>query len=303
MIRYFSRRTKAVQIEKVYGNTLVDLAYKNSFGLFLTNTFLPKKILSKLMGAYQNSPFSIRAIKDFVSAYEIDLNEYEDTKYSSFNDFFIRKFKKGARSFSTDENIFCAGAEARYLAVENIQLETQFPVKKIEINLTELLGSEKIAREFIGGTLIIARLCPVDYHRYHFPISGEIIYSKEIHGGLHSVNPVALAAIPKVLFQNERHVAILKNELFGKVAMIEVGALGVGKIIQSHQGQKFEKGQEKGYFLFGGSTVIWVLQSNSLQLDADLALNSVQGLETWIPLGDRLGERNKGASRTGATNY
>ena len=155
---------------------------------------------------------------------------------------------------------------------------------------------EELAEKFEGGTLIVARLCPVDYHRFHFPVSGELVRHYRVSGALHSVNPIAFESAPQVFLKNERQIAILENQAFGTVAMIEVGALGVGKIVQSAYSNrgalplKFDKGQEKGYFLFGGSTVIWLLEKNKLTLSPDLAQNSAQGLETWIPLGEPLGE-------------
>ena len=249
------------------------------------------------MGHYQDSKKSLKGLPQFIAQYEINMADYAVESYRSFNEFFIRKFKPGVREFNPAAQVFCAGAEARYLAVENISEDTRFPVKGIQIKLSELLGGKELAQEFIGGTLLIARLCPVDYHRFHFPVAGELISARTIHGSYHSVNPVALEIDPEILFKNERQVAILQNSVFGKVAMIEVGALGVGKIVQTAYGEnpsfpvKFDKGQEKGYFLFGGSTVIWILPPGMLQLDADVVQNSAQGIEIWVPLGDRLGER------------
>ena len=149
--------------------------------------------------------------------------------------------------------------------------------------------------------MIIARLCPVDYHRFHFPCDGEAVKQYRVEGLLHSVNPVALSVEPEIFLVNERQVCIFKNSLAGNVAMIEVGALGVGKIVQSYTGTKFVKGDEKGYFLFGGSTVIWVLKKGSFTLAQDLSTNSISNeeiLETWIPLGDKLGEFRSDSSRT-----
>ena len=298
MIQFFNRKTQKLETEKVYGDAFVKFLYQNPIGLVLTKTLFPKKTISKAMGLYQDTKASAKAIPEFIKLYEIPMSEYEEQTYTSFNDFFIRKFRPGKRCFIADEDVFCAGAEARYLAVENLTAETRFPVKGIEINLAELLGPAVDAKDFLGGTLIIARLCPVDYHRFHFPVSGEQISFQELAGELDSVNPVALESLPKVLFKNERHVAIFENPVFGKIAMIEVGAMGVGRIIQEGLAQekqlKFDKGQEKGYFLFGGSTVIWVVQPERLQLDADLVRNSGQGIETWIPLGDRLGGKKTG---------
>ena len=299
MIKYFNRVTKQLEVEKVYGSDFLEWAYEGRLGFALTERFFSKKWLSLLMGAYESSSLSKNKIPGFVERYQIPMQDYEDANYQSFNDFFIRKFRAGKRPFAASPTAFCAGAEARYLAFENLTAQTKVTVKGIEIDLKQLIGDKDVGEEFEGGTLIIARLCPVDYHRFHFPIKGEISHAYRVAGALHSVNPVALGAKPDVFLINERQVAILESETFGKVAMIEVGALGVGKIIQSAYSPngrypvKFDKGQEKGYFLFGGSTVIWVLQKGQLTLSEDLATNSRNGIETWIPLGDLLGESGR----------
>jgi phosphatidylserine decarboxylase len=299
MIKYFNRVSKQIEIEKVYGSDFLEWAYESRLGFALTERLFSKKWLSLLMGAYESSSLSKNKIPAFIARYQIPMSEYVNATYSSFNDFFIRQFKPGKRVFVAASSVFCAGAEARYLAFENLTAETTVTVKGISINLKQLIGDEELGEAFEGGTLIIARLCPVDYHRFHFPISGKITRAYRVAGDLHSVNPVALTAKPDVFLINERQVSILENDTFGKVAMIEVGALGVGKIIQSSfslNGSfpvKFDKGQEKGYFLFGGSTVIWVLQQNRLILSEDLKTQSRNGIETWIPLGDALGESGR----------
>ena len=303
MIRFHNRVSNRVENEKVYGSQYVDLAYQNAFGLFLTKNFFTKPWLSKIMGAYEDSNASVSRIQPFIAQYEIKMEDYEPQEFKSFNQFFIRKFRQGSRPFNPSPKIFCAGAEARYLAFENITANSRVTVKGIDLSISELFGNTKeanaLAQEFDGGTVIIARLCPVDYHRFHFPCDGQVIHQYTVDGLLHSVNPVALSVCPDVFLVNERQVCILHNHSLGNVAMIEVGALGVGKIIQSYSkqssfvGTKFDKGDEKGYFLFGGSTVIWVLKKGAITLAQDLSTNSSNNkdvLETWIPLGDKLGE-------------
>jgi phosphatidylserine decarboxylase len=309
MIRYHNRNSNRVEIEKVYGGQFVDLAYKNPIGFFLTKTLFAKPWLSKIIGAYEDSKSSVSRIAPFIEQYEINMGDYEAQDFQSFNEFFIRKFKTGNRPFNSSNDVFCAGAEARYLAFENITANSRVKVKGIDISISELFGHTKeahaLAQEFDGGTVIIARLCPVDYHRFHFPCSGTVTHQYRVEGLLHSVNPAALSVEPAVFLQNERQVCIMKNDTFGNVAMIEVGALGVGKIVQSYAesnyvGSSFEKGDEKGYFLFGGSTVIWVLKKNTFELAHDLATNSTSNeeiIETWIPLGDKLGELRREVRR------
>jgi phosphatidylserine decarboxylase len=136
--------------------------------------------------------------------------------------------------------------------------------------------------------LLLARLCPVDYHRFHFPDNGQVVEDYRIHGLFHSVNPLALKVKPDIFIQNERHVTILDTENFGKLAYIEVGAICVGKIIQStklHPSKTFSRGDEKGYFLFGGSTVIVLGEKGKWKPSVDIVDNTHQGIETYLHLG------------------
>ncbi len=296
MIRYYHRTHQRVETEKVYGGAWLHWAYGTRTGRLLTEQIFSRRWVSKLFGAFEDSVLSRSKIDDFIRRYEIPMEEFEEAPYSTFNEFFIRRFKPGLRPFEKNSGIFCAGAEARYLAFENLKGSQVFPVKGIEIDLEVLLNDRDIAREFEGGSLLLARLCPVDYHRFHFPFEGTLTHFSRISGDYHSVNPAAFEAEPKVFLKNERQVSILEHSRFGRVAMIEVGALGVGKIVQSafpiplKSAVKFDRGAEKGYFLFGGSTVIWLVQKGKLKLSADLVENSARNLETWVPLGQALGE-------------
>jgi phosphatidylserine decarboxylase len=297
VIPYFNRVTQKIENEQVYGSAWLEWAYRNRFGHFLTDAVFSRRFVSQLFGMFEDSPLSRSKILTFVRQYGIQMEDFESRDYRNFNEFFIRKFKPGVRPFANTPGVFCAGAEARYLVFEDLKPRQKFKVKGIEIDLVELLGDSSLAPEFEGGSLILARLCPVDYHRFHFPFTGRLLRHQQVKGRYHSVNPVAFSMEPRVFLENERQVAILENSHFGNVAMIEVGALGVGKIVQSAWSDdtplpfEFEKGQEKGYFLFGGSTVIWLVQKQKIRLSDDLLKNSRIGLETWIPLGQPLGER------------
>ncbi len=173
MIQYFNRKSQRLETEKVYGTAFLELAYKNKIGYFFTDQLLPKKVLSKIMGAIENTRWSAKKIPNFVKAYDIDMSLYEEKEFRTFNEFFVRQFKKGMRPFNQDTSVFCAGAEARYLGFQNLPSEKKLKVKEIDVGLSQLFGGgsrgENLAKEFEGGTVIIARLCPVDYHRYHFP--------------------------------------------------------------------------------------------------------------------------------------
>jgi phosphatidylserine decarboxylase len=166
-----------------------------------------------------------------------------------------------------------------------------FYVKGAKFTLTELLGDAALAGRFAGGAMLISRLCPVDYHRFHFPVSGTPGEPRLINGWLYSVSPVALRRNLRYLVQNKRELTLIESPQFGTVAMLEVGATNVGAIRQSHPpGRPAEKGAEKGLFAFGGSCVITLFQAGRIRFDADIVEQSGQCRETYARMGDRLGE-------------
>ena len=286
-LRIYDRQGGKTTEEKIYGEAGMRFLYENFFGRTLESTFLSHAWFSKLYGAYQNSGLSSGKIPQFIQDFKIPMGDYEPGPFASFNDFFIRKFVSGKRSFETAANRFSAPAEGRYLAFPRIDAATPLPVKGATLNGPALLGSSPEMRRFDGGPGFIARLCPVDYHRFHFPDSGKIVSEKRIAGPLHSVNPVALAVRGDLLFRNERVVTVLETENFGAIAYVEVGAICVGKIVQNYGGRaRFERGEEKGYFLFGGSTVIVIGEPGKFTMDPDLVASSREGTECLIRLGE-----------------
>jgi len=288
-ITVFDRKKNAYFSEKVLGEGPMRFLYESLLG----KAFLPaliQKPFSVLYGTFQNSFLSRKSIPPFIQEFCIPMEEFENQHYRNFNDFFIRKFKPGMRTFSEDLHEFPAFAEGRYFAFDAITDDTRLPVKGITLNISALLGDSPLLKSFHGGPGWIARLCPVDYHRFHFPDSGRVLYSAEKTGPLHSVNPIAMAHHPDVLFTNERHVQVLETDHFGKIAYVEVGALGVGKIKQSFDATvNFKKGEEKGYFLFGGSTVIVICEPGKVKIDPELLEKTKEGIESLIRLGEPIG--------------
>jgi phosphatidylserine decarboxylase len=157
--------------------------------------------------------------------------------------------------------------------------------------LGELLGDETLAKKFAGGAMLISRLCPVDYHRFHFPVSGVPNEPRLINGWLYSVSPVALRRNVRYLVENKRELTLVESPEFGTVAVLEVGATNVGSITQSFvPGRTMAKGDEKGLFAFGGSCVITLFQRGRIRFDTDLLSSSEQHVELYAKMGDRLGE-------------
>ncbi len=293
-VLFYDRQSKSVQTEVIYGETLMRYLYETGPGAKLVDWFFSKHFVSRLYGHYQDSGLSRSKIKAFVRDFEIQMQEYEETRYSSFNDFFIRKFRPGARVFA-GAGAMPAFAEARYLAFDQIRAEQSFPVKGAYLTAEALLGGAEKARPFQDGPLLLARLCPTDYHRFHYPDEGTVEDHYRIGGALHSVNPLALAARGDILATNERQVTILNTQRFGKLAYIEVGALCVGKIVQTHltsgkPSSTFRRGEEKGYFLFGASTVIVIGEAGRWRPDLDLLEQTQQKRETLVRLGEQVAQ-------------
>mgnify|MGYP003952948819 CR=1 FL=1 len=296
-IKYYNREKKTTEIEKVYGDSGIKWLYRSFLGKCLSKVLI-KPMPSRIYGKYQNSPLSQRKIGTFIENFDIDLSEFipetgcsQDAPYSNFNSFFIRKFKTGKREFVGNKNILGAPCEARYFAYHSIDEDQEIPVKGKYLNARSILKDDRWEQVFKDGPVLLARLCPVDYHRFHFPDNGKLIDYYNISGKLHSVNPLALKTKGDIFATNEREISILQTENFGKIGYVEVGAMMVGKIVQSFEKDTFQKGEEKGYFLFGGSTVIVFGEKGKWIPDADILENTSKGIETFIKLGRSTGTK------------
>jgi len=299
-IKLFNRYTQNEEVELVYGQESIEFAYNSLLGKALAPV-IGSRLLSQIYGSFQDKESSRKKVPQFLKDFHINTSDYENgsienvefkDSFKNFNEFFIRKFKEGRREFIQDTNLLSAFAEARYYGYEKLTEDFRAPVKGYELSAEKLLENKTLAKDFMGGPVMIARLCPVDYHRYHYPDSGVTSKNYLIKGDFHSVNPLALLHRKDIFVKNERRVSILETENFGKMAYIEVGATCVGKIIQSFDESKpFKRGDEKGYFLFGGSTVIVLGEAGKWSPSSDILLNTKKGIETYIHLGDEVGAK------------
>lgn len=298
-INFYNRLTQSIEREKVYGDKMVEWLYQSNSGKVLSHLICQAPI-SKLYGALQDTTWSKSKIAPFIENYNIPMGDYlpeqqnSESPYSSFNQFFIRRFKDGKRTFVSAPDELAAFSEARYFGYTSVGDEESIPVKGAYLKPKQLISNAKWEETFHDGPLLLARLCPVDYHRFHYPDDGVILDDYRVEGLLHSVNPVALKAKQDILITNERHVTIIETENFGKLAYIEVGAICVGKIVQSQKlvkGDSFKRGQEKGYFLFGGSTVIVVGEKGKWIPSQDIQEYTKKGIETYLHLGMSVAKR------------
>jgi phosphatidylserine decarboxylase len=299
-IRYIDRTTRKEEVEQVYGKVFLDILYgHNPFHRILSAVLLPLSkisLFSQLYGAFQKSCFSRYKIRPFIDAFRVDETEFLDpvSSYRSFNDFFIRKLKPSARPLAHGSDVAVLPADGRYLVYQNIEQANGFLVKGHKFSLRELLKSDQLAKRYAQGAMVIARLCPTDYHRFHFPCSCEPEKAQLINGPLYSVNPIALKQNIDILSQNKRVITQLNTKQFGTVLYIEVGATNVGSIVQTYTpNEHYDKGDEKGYFSFGGSCLILLFEPSRIQLDQDLIEVSERKLETRGLLGQPLGRAIK----------
>ncbi len=296
-ITFLDRNTQREEKEKVYGRFFLEMLYGEGFLLRLCSFFLLPLFsripcLSKLYGFFQKSAISRFKIKPFIRAYHIDASEFLDPvdAFASFNDFFIRHLKSECRPIANDHNVAIFPADARYLVFQNIEKAEGFWVKGKKFSLKDLLQDEELAAQYTQGAMMIARLCPVDYHRFHFPCQCTPGKARLIHGPLFSVNPIALMRNIKILSENKRMITSLETQNFGKVQYIEVGATYVGSIYQTHvPGKSYAKGEEKGYFSFGGSCLILLFEPGKIAFDRDLIDSSMKKMEVRGLLGQSLG--------------
>lgn len=288
-IEYFNREKNQLEIEKVMAGNSLEWLYSSALGQCML-PLLTKRVVSSLSGWWHNQPGSRNKIPEFIKDFNIAIDDFipesqGEIPYSTFNKFFIRNYKEGVRPFVTDEKVMPAFCEARYFGTERVTDNMRFPVKGQHLKASELLGHSTWSSTFEDGPLMIARLCPVDYHWFHFPDQGKLIDYNVIPGAFHSVSPLALKNKSDVFCINERQVSILETKNFGKLAYIEVGAMCVGRIVQTHVRPEFKRGEAKGHFLFGGSTVILLGEKGAWKPSSDIIHYS--GLEKEVLL--RLG--------------
>lgn len=294
MIQIYNRNTKSYETELVAGKKYIEWTYESPIGKGITELIAKRKIFSKLYGKYCDTKLSSKKIPAFVDEFNIDMNlAKKDIKdFTSFNDFFTRELISEARPITNDPDILISPGDGRLTAYENIDLDNIVQIKGLTYSLRELIKDDSIASKYENGTCIILRLCPTDYHRFHFVDSGTIGPNHAIKGSYYSVNPIALKNIPKLFCENKREWSILRSDNFGDVLTIEVGATCVGSIIQTYSpNSKVNRGDEKGYFKFGGSTTILFLKKGVAKIDEDIIHQTKLGFECAVKLGEHIGHK------------
>ncbi len=262
--------------------------YKTAPGRLLLQ-FLTWRPFSVFVGKFLDSPLSVPLIHPFVKKNHIELKECEQTDFRSFNDCFTRKLKPEKRPVDRRASSLVAPCDGM-LSVWEIRQTTVLPIKQSRYTVEALLQNTALAKEFEGGTCLVYRLCVQHYHRYFYLDDGWKEDNIFIPGVLHTVRPIALREIP-VFTENCREYTLMHTAHFGKVVQVEVGAMLVGKIRNYHRRYSFSRGEEKGCFLYGGSTIIVLLQKNRVNIFPDIRKASLEGREVPVRLGQAVGEK------------
>lgn len=250
--------------------------------------FITRPGFSRKCAGLLESRYSKLYIKRFIKRNDIDMSEYVPVKYKSFNDFFTRKIRPDARPIEMDADVLISPCDS-LLSVYNINADSVFAVKGTEYTLGTLFNDDELAERYRGGMCLIFRLMPDNYHRYIYPDSGSKGENTVIPGKLHTVREMAHKY--SMFATNSREYTTLKTDNFGNVVFMEVGALLVGRICNHHGEYSFTRGEEKGYFEYGGSTIIMLMEKGRAALDGEIAETIDSGVELPVQVGQRIGKK------------
>lgn len=288
-IEYFDRYQQKTCVEQVYGDAYLRWIYTTTTGKLTLETLVKRLWFSRWYGWRMDQPASREKILPFIDQYQLDSGEFANdaSEFQTFNEFFFRKLKPEARPVEQASDRVVFPADGRHLCIPDLSQTAGLFVKGEMFDLETLLGDAELSRRYGNGSLLLSRLCPVDYHRFHFPAKGQAGPTRLINGPLYSVNPIALSQDIHILAKNKRTVSILETENVGSVLLLEVGATCVGGICQTYEaGNTVDKGSEKGFFRFGGSSTITLFEPGRIRFDNDLVENSAKQVELYARVGD-----------------
>lgn len=286
MQQIVDRSGKAIQSVEI--SKAQRFLYRTFFGRIILR-ILVTRMISRIGGLFLNSRLSRGMIKKFIIKNNIEVSRYEEKKYKSYNDFFCRKLKEENVCFSSEASIFCSPCDCK-LSVYRINEQSVYKIKDAYYKISDLLKNEELAKKYIDGFCLICRLTVDDYHRYHYIDNGTKNKNTFIKGTLHTVNPIALEKY-NFYKTNCREYTTLSTDNFGDVTQVEVGALMVGKIINNDNEATIYKGKEKGRFIFGGSTIVLLVEKNKIEVDPQLLANTDNGNETKIRCGEAIAKK------------
>jgi phosphatidylserine decarboxylase len=290
-IEFFNRYTGRVERESVYGLGFVRWTYGHPLGQLSLHALAKRAIFSGWYGWRMNRAASRAKVLPFIREFGLDAREFADApeSFSTFNEFFYRKLKPSARPVAADPAAVFP-ADGRHLGFQNFSAADGIFVKGEVFRLDELLQSSELAARYREGAVVLSRLCPVDYHRFHFPVAGVPDAARVMPGPLFSVNPLALRRNIHIFSRNKRALCTIESPQFGRVLMLEIGATCVGSMEYTYApGAPVAKGAEKGFFKFGGSSTITIFEPGRIRLAEDLVAQTRERRELYAKVGDGMG--------------
>ena len=290
-IEFFNRYTGRVEAESVYGLGFVRWTYETLAGRVSLHALAKRGVFSRWYGWRMDRAASRAKVLPFIRNFGLDTAEFADApeSFRTFNEFFYRKLKPAARPIAADPAAVFP-ADGRHLGFQDVSQTNGFFVKGEKFRLEELLQSSELAARYRDGALVLSRLCPVDYHRFHFPVAGVASAPRLVPGPLYSVNPIALRQNIHIFARNKRALCSIDSPDFGRVLMLEIGATCVGSMAYTYTADgAVAKGAEKGFFKFGGSSTITIFERGRIQLAADLVAHSREHRELYVKMGDVMG--------------
>jgi len=290
-IVFYDRYEGRLRTEVIYGEKPLRWAYETALGRLCLESVIKRRWFSRLYGRWADSRQSAKEIAPFLTRFGIDPNEFLDPveSFRTFNEFFYRQLRPEARPLAPGNGTVLFPADGRHLLVSDLSAESTIFAKGRRFDLAKLLGNEELGHSYHGGSAVISRLCPTDYHRFHFPLEGDAEEPRLINGSLYSVNPIALARSLRYLHENKRRITSVRHPVIGRYLFLEVGATNVGGIVDSGKPGHVRKGDEKGYFRFGGSMVMTLFPTGRFLPAGDLAEQSAAGIELYARMGDQMG--------------
>ena len=285
-MQIYDRQTGGYTEISQYGQGKLEFLYGNAFGRILLKLVI-SPVTSRFYGWLNRRRSSAKKIQGFIEEYSIDMNDYEERNYLSFSDFFTRRLKPGARTVDDDPSSFVSPCDSKVL-VYRIGGDQKMMIKGSAYTVDELVAGRTDTAPYSGGYAFVFRLTMDDYHRYCYVDNGIKVNSYSVRGKLHTVSSISKDY--KIYKENSRNVSVLSTGNYGEIIQIEVGALLVGRIVDNNK-DRFARGDEKGYFEPGGSTVIILVRPDIIEVDSDILYHSGKGIETKVRYGERIGRR------------
>ena len=284
-VKIYNSLAGKIEEQAVCAEGLMKFLYgSNPAGSLALWALFRRAFFSKICGVWAKSKTSKKYALKFIEKNNIDVSEMfkKPEEFSCFNDFFTRELKFGARPVSQDPLDISFPADGRHLAFENLSAKNSFYIKNREFKLAEFLGSESLAKRFEQGAMMISRLSPADYHRFHWGVSGIVAARKKIGGSLYSVSPIALRKNLDYLLQNKRVLTLVELGGGAMCATVEIGATNVGSIVElDNLGDAVSRGECRGYFNFGGSCIVTIFEKGSVKFNADILKYSAEPVEYY----------------------